>query len=101
MEARLSFPRATLASVSLLQPACGAKAARNARRQHEALKAARALQKPPEFGLAAQPTLDAIRKLAVALQVSADMLLFEKDERGPDEDLFQRMGEERAQRRRG
>ena len=34
-----------------------------------------------------QPTLDAIRKLAVALNVSADMLLFEKDERGPDEDL--------------
>ena len=34
-----------------------------------------------------QPTLDAIRKLAVALSVSADMLAFEKDERGPDEDL--------------
>jgi transcriptional regulator with XRE-family HTH domain len=34
-----------------------------------------------------QPTLDAIRKLAMALHVSADMLLFEKDERGPDEDL--------------
>jgi transcriptional regulator with XRE-family HTH domain len=34
-----------------------------------------------------QPTLDAIRKLSVALSVSADMLLFEKDERGPDEDL--------------
>jgi transcriptional regulator with XRE-family HTH domain len=34
-----------------------------------------------------QPTLDAIRKLSVALSVSADMLLFDKDERGPDEDL--------------
>jgi transcriptional regulator with XRE-family HTH domain len=34
-----------------------------------------------------QPTLDAIRKLAVALSVSADMLLFEKDERGPDDDM--------------
>ena len=34
-----------------------------------------------------QPTLDAIRKLAVALSVSADTLLFAKDERGPDEDL--------------
>jgi len=34
-----------------------------------------------------QPTLDAIRKLAVALSVSADMLLFEKDERGPDDEL--------------
>jgi transcriptional regulator with XRE-family HTH domain len=34
-----------------------------------------------------QPTLDAIRKLSVALSVSADMLLFEKDERGPDQDL--------------
>jgi transcriptional regulator with XRE-family HTH domain len=34
-----------------------------------------------------QPTLDAIRKLAVALSVSADMLLFEKDERVPDDDL--------------
>jgi transcriptional regulator with XRE-family HTH domain len=34
-----------------------------------------------------QPTLDAIRKLSIALSVSADMLLFEKDERGPDDDL--------------
>jgi transcriptional regulator with XRE-family HTH domain len=34
-----------------------------------------------------QPTLDVIRKLAMALSVSADMLLFEKDERGPDEEL--------------
>src|SRR5271166_80337 len=34
-----------------------------------------------------QPTLDAIRKLAIALSASADMLLFETDERGPDEEL--------------
>jgi transcriptional regulator with XRE-family HTH domain len=34
-----------------------------------------------------QPTLDAIRKLARTLRVSADVLLFEKDERGPGEDL--------------
>ena len=34
-----------------------------------------------------QPTLDAIRKLSIALSVSADMLLFEKNERGPDDDL--------------
>ena len=34
-----------------------------------------------------QPTLDAIRKLAMALSVSADMLLFEKDERGPGSGL--------------
>lgn len=34
-----------------------------------------------------QPTLDAIRKLAIALSVSADMLLFAQDERGPDDDL--------------
>jgi transcriptional regulator with XRE-family HTH domain len=34
-----------------------------------------------------QPTLDVIRSLAVALGVSADELLFAKDERGPDEDL--------------
>ena len=34
-----------------------------------------------------QPTLDVIRRLAVALSVSADALVFEKDERGPDEDL--------------
>ena len=32
-------------------------------------------------------TLDAIRKLSVTLSVSADMLLFEKGERGPGEDL--------------
>jgi transcriptional regulator with XRE-family HTH domain len=34
-----------------------------------------------------QPTLDAIRKLARALSVSADRLLFAQDERGPDDDL--------------
>lgn len=33
----------------------------------------------------AQPTLDGIRKLARALRVSADSLVFEQDERGPDE----------------
>ena len=34
-----------------------------------------------------QPTLDVIRHIAVALSVSADVLLFGKDERGPDADL--------------
>ena len=34
-----------------------------------------------------QPTLEVIRKLAVALSVSADLLIFDKDERGPDDDL--------------
>ena len=34
-----------------------------------------------------QPTLDVIRNLAVALSISADLLLFGKDERGPDNDL--------------
>lgn len=34
-----------------------------------------------------QPTLDVLRKLAIALSVSADVLLFDKDERGPDDDL--------------
>jgi transcriptional regulator with XRE-family HTH domain len=34
-----------------------------------------------------QPTLDVIRKLAIALSVSADVLIFDKDERGPDDDL--------------
>jgi transcriptional regulator with XRE-family HTH domain len=36
---------------------------------------------------AVQPTLDVIRRLAVALSVSADVLVFDKDERGPDDDL--------------
>jgi transcriptional regulator with XRE-family HTH domain len=34
-----------------------------------------------------QPTLEVIRRLAIALSVSADMLIFDKDERGPDDDL--------------
>lgn len=34
-----------------------------------------------------QPTLEVLRKLAVELGVSADMLLFDKDERGPDDEL--------------
>jgi len=35
----------------------------------------------------AQPTLPVMRKLAIALGVSADLLLFDKDERGPDATL--------------
>lgn len=34
-----------------------------------------------------QPTLEVIRKLALTLGVTSDMLLFEKSERGPDDDL--------------
>ncbi len=34
-----------------------------------------------------QPTLAVIRKLATAPSVSADLLLFGKDERGPDDEL--------------
>ncbi len=35
----------------------------------------------------AQPTLEVMKKLAVALAASTDWLLFEKDERGPDDEL--------------
>ena len=38
-------------------------------------------------GGTSQPTLEVIRKLSMALRVSADELLFGKTERGPDEDL--------------
>jgi len=34
-----------------------------------------------------QPTLDVIRKLAIALSVSADELIFDEQERGPGDDL--------------
>jgi transcriptional regulator with XRE-family HTH domain len=34
-----------------------------------------------------QPTLDVIRKLAIAFSVSADVLVFEEGERGPDPEL--------------
>jgi transcriptional regulator with XRE-family HTH domain len=34
-----------------------------------------------------QPTLDVIRRIAIALHVSADMLVFDVAERGPDDDL--------------
>lgn len=33
------------------------------------------------------PTLDVLRKLAIALSVSADTLVFDENERGPDDDL--------------
>ena len=36
---------------------------------------------------ASQPTLDAIRRLALALGVTTDEIIFDKDERGPDDDL--------------
>jgi len=35
----------------------------------------------------AQPSLDAIKKLATGLHVSTDFLLFEEHERGPSDDL--------------
>ena len=34
-----------------------------------------------------QPTLEVLRKLAITLSVSADLLLFDKNERDPDEEL--------------
>jgi transcriptional regulator with XRE-family HTH domain len=34
-----------------------------------------------------QPTMEVIRKLAIGLTVSADLLLFDQEERGPDEHL--------------
>ena len=37
--------------------------------------------------VASQPALDVIRKIAAALPVSADLLLFGQDERGPDDGL--------------
>ena len=36
---------------------------------------------------ASQPTLDALRKLALALAVTTDELVFEEDERGPGDEL--------------
>ena len=36
---------------------------------------------------AAEPSLAALKKLAVALSVPADALLFDNQERGPDDDL--------------
>ncbi len=35
----------------------------------------------------AQPTLDVMKKLAIALSAITDWLLFEEDERGPDDEL--------------
>ncbi len=35
----------------------------------------------------AQPSLDVLKKIALALHVSTDFLLFEEHERGPQEDL--------------
>ena len=34
-----------------------------------------------------QPTLDVLRRLAVTLSVSADLLVFDKEERGADDEL--------------
>ena len=47
-------------------------------------------------GGATQPTFEMLRKLAVALSVSADVLLFDEGERGPADDL--RLQFEAAQR---
>lgn len=38
-------------------------------------------------GGTSQPTLDVIRRLAIALGVSADMLVFDEEERGPSDVL--------------
>ena len=34
-----------------------------------------------------QPSLDVLRKIALALNISADTLIFDKEERGPSDDL--------------
>ena len=50
-----------------------------------------------------QPTLEVIRRLAIALSVTSDELLFDKEERGPDEDLrlqFEAIGRFDAEERR-
>jgi len=36
---------------------------------------------------AAQPTMEVFRKIVLALNVSADKMLFDGDERGPDDEL--------------
>lgn len=44
----------------------------------------------------AQPTLQVIRKLAIALSTSADILIFDKDERGATDDFkmqFEALGQ--------
>jgi len=38
-------------------------------------------------GGGSQPTLEVIRKLAIALSVSADVLIFDEGERGPEDSL--------------
>ena len=38
-------------------------------------------------GGTSQPTLEVLRKLSIALSVSADALIFDESERGPDEEL--------------
>ncbi len=38
-------------------------------------------------GGVSQPTIDALKRLAVALNVTTDSLLFDESERGPDEEL--------------
>jgi len=38
-------------------------------------------------GGTSQPTLEVLRKLSIALSVSADALIFKESERGPDEEL--------------
>jgi transcriptional regulator with XRE-family HTH domain len=38
-------------------------------------------------GGASQPTLDVIRRLAITLGISSDMLIFDPTERGPDDTL--------------
>lgn len=38
-------------------------------------------------GGVSQPAVDVLKRLAIALSVSADALLFDESERGPDDDL--------------
>jgi transcriptional regulator with XRE-family HTH domain len=45
------------------------------------------VQLRPYEGGTSRPTLDVIRELAIALHVSANLLLFGRNERGPDDDL--------------
>jgi hypothetical protein len=43
--------------------------------------------RPSDEAGISQPTLDVIRNMAIAFGVASDQLLFDKDERGPDDTL--------------
>ena len=73
--------------VVLWAPGCEESNGREAARQKKGAGPGRAAPSGSRGAPVGQPTLDVLRRLAVALCTPTDLLVFDENERGPDDDF--------------